>query len=544
MFLYLSDYVIRKVGETKTVVELWTALEKQYLNKSLPNKCFLWILFFSFKFDPSLNTEENMDRFNRITQDLTNCGEKISDDQKVVGLLNALGDKYKDIRNALEYGKSDLTIEIIHNSLLTEELGLKSEYKEAFHVEDLGRSFHMTPNVDNLSDYSDLDEGSVKLGNDEVYHVKGIDNVFLKFKNDYSYLRTFGCAAYAHHTDSKLDLRSLKGVCLGYGEGIKGYKLWLRDVRGCKMITSRSVIFNEERLVMIQFEVEPHEVEPQNASDVEIIEDYQHLEPANDLQDYQLAKDREMREIRPPSRYQYADFVTEQSEPNLFDTEPVFYDEAVSCKESPKCIDAIEDEMNSLYKNQTWILVEKPIECKVIDCKWVYKIKEGDDKTNRRYKARLVVKGFTQREEIDYTEVVKRFSLHVAKPVSLPLSSSMKLSIDQSPKSENEHKRMMNVPYSNAVGFVMYVMVCSRPDIAYAMSVLSRFISNPGELHWQCMEILIKYLKGTSQLGLMFKTDKNGLKLKGYVDSDYAGNPDNMKSTTAYFYVMNDTCIS
>lgn len=58
------------------------------------------------------------------------------------------------------------------------------------------------------------------------------------------------------------------------------------------------------------------------------------------------------------------------------------------------------------------------------------------------------------------------------------------------------------------------------------------------------MKHLIRYLKGTQNLGLMFKFDKNGLKLKGYVNSDFAGNLDSRKSTTAYFYVINNTCIS
>lgn len=68
----------------------------------------------------------------------------------------------------------------------------------------------------------------------------------------------------------------------------------------------------------------------------------------------------------------------------------------------------------------------------------------------------------------------------------------------------------MNVLYANAIGSVMYVMVCSKPDIAYAVSVLSRFMSNLGEFHWECKKNLIKYLKGACQLGLMFKTDKDG----------------------------------
>lgn len=55
------------------------------------------------------------------------------------------------------------------------------------------------------------------------------------------------------------------------------------------------------------------------------------------------------------------------------------------------------------------------------------------------------------------------------------------------------------------------------------------------------MKNLIKYLKGTKNLGLMSKTNKNGFKLKGYVDSHFVGNSDNTKSTTTYFYVINNT---
>lgn len=64
------------------------------------------------------------------------------------------------------------------------------------------------------------------------------------------------------------------------------------------------------------------------------------------------------------------------------------------------------------------------------------------------------------------------------------LFGNVKLSIDQPPKYEDEINRMLHVPYVNAVGSVMYVTLCSMPDIAYAVSVLSRFMSNPDELHW------------------------------------------------------------
>ena len=67
--------------------------------------------------------------------------------------------------------------------------------------------------------------------------------------------------------------------------------------------------------------------------------------------------------------------------------------------------------------------------------------------------------------------------------MSSPLGSHLKLSFKQSPSSEKEKEEMRKVPYALAVGSLMYVMVCTRPDIAHAIGVVSRFLSNLGKEH-------------------------------------------------------------
>ncbi|KAL5560862.1 hypothetical protein UlMin_030609 [Ulmus minor] len=104
---------------------------------------------------------------------------------------------------------------------------------------------------------------------------------------------------------------------------------------------------------------------------------------------------------------------------------------------------------------------------------------------------------------------------------------------------------MLNIPYSNAVGSLMYSMVSTRHDLSFAMSILSRFKSNPRKSHWEAMKWLFRYIKGTTDIGLIFEK-KKGTKfgLEGFVDSNYAGNKDNRRSTTLYYFCLNGCCIS
>jgi transposase InsO family protein len=86
-------------------------------------------------------------------------------------------------------------------------------------------------------------------------------------------------------------------------------------------------------------------------------------------------------------------------------TEPLTYNEAVKGENKRKWVHAMEDEMDSLRENKTWELVNLPADRKPIGCKWVYKIKTNEKGEAKRFKARLVAQGFTQRYGFDYDEV-------------------------------------------------------------------------------------------------------------------------------------------
>ncbi|KAL7153130.1 hypothetical protein ABFS83_04G144600 [Erythranthe nasuta] len=131
-----------------------------------------------------------------------------------------------------------------------------------------------------------------------------------------------------------------------------------------------------------------------------------------------------------------------------------------------------------------------------------------------------------------------------AKHVSISLAAHFMLSKEQSPKAEPEISEMKNVPYVNAVGYVMYLMDSTRPDIAYFVSYLSRYMSNLGLPHWEALKWLLRYLKGSVKIGLLFSKCRTDSELCGYVDSNFANNRDSRKSSTSYVFTLNGSCVS
>ncbi|RVW71154.1 Retrovirus-related Pol polyprotein from transposon TNT 1-94 [Vitis vinifera] len=132
--------------------------------------------------------------------------------------------------------------------------------------------------------------------------------------------------------------------------------------------------------------------------------------------------------------------------------------------------------------------------------------------------------------------------MNEAKPVSTPLGSHFKLSKEQSPKTGEERDHMSKVPYASAIGSLMYAMVCTRPDIAYAVGVVSRFMSRRGKQHWEAVKWILRYLKGSLDTCLCFTGAS--LKLQGYVDADFASDIDSRKSTTGFVFTLGGTTIS
>ena len=95
--------------------------------------------------------------------------------------------------------------------------------------------------------------------------------------------------------------------------------------------------------------------------------------------------------------------------------------------------------------------------------------------------------------------------------------------------------------YASAVGSLMYAMLCTRPDICYAVGVVSRFQSNPGLNHWIAVKHILKYLRRTRDYMLVYSSDD--LKIQGYTDSDFQGDRDSRKSTSGSVFTLGGAAV-
>ncbi|KAH9699236.1 Integrase catalytic domain-containing protein [Citrus sinensis] len=452
---------------------------------------------------------------------------------------------------------------------------------------------------------------------------------------NYDFLHVFGSTAYYYVKESKLDPRAKKALFIGIIGGVKGYRLWCPITK--KIIFGRDVTFDESTMLkqkdsqeddktssnlqQVEFEkvkADPAGVDEMDSDSPSTDDDEEVLTQEPSQQQDSIAYRRPRREIRRPARF--VDMVA-YALPIVDDNVPSTYREAVSNPESIQWKKAMNEKMQSLHKNETWELVTLPKEKKAIGCKWVYAKKEGFPRKNEiRYKVRLVAKGYTQKEGIDYNEVFspavkhsdleekiymtqpdgfkvagkenwvckwtkslyglkqsprqwyKRFDRFMkgqskdeieklktqlnqefemkdlgeakkilgmeicrdkargkvsssqkqylkkilqqfgmteqTKPVSTPLASHFKLSVQLSSSTDTEGEYMLQVPFSNAVGSLMYAMI-------------------------------LQYIQKTVDVGLLFERDDTlGQGVIGYVDSDYAGDLDKRRSTTGYVFTF------
>ncbi|GJW37520.1 zinc finger, CCHC-type containing protein [Tanacetum coccineum] len=227
---------------------------------------------------------------------------------------------------------------------------------------------------------------------------------------------------------------------------------------------------------------------------------------------------------------------------------------------------AINDEMDSIMGNNTWVLADLPLSCKPLGFKWIFKRKLKVDGTIEKFKTRLVIQGFKQKSEIDYFETYapmdvktaflngdldeevdltkeflsSRFFMKDMREanvilVSTPMDTSEKL-------MPNNGQVVSQLEYSRVIGCLMYAMTCTRSDIAFAVGKLSRYTNNPGTKHWQAIQRVLRYLKKIMDYRLTYTSYP--LVLEGYTDASWISNTEDNSSTSGWVFLLGGGVIS
>lgn len=140
-------------------------------------------------------------------------------------------------------------------------------------------------------------------------------------------------------------------------------------------------------------------------------------------------------------------------------------------------------------------------------------------------------------------DIVKRFGMDNCYPVDTPAESSQRLDKTMCPKTTEETVDMQKVPFKEAVGCLSFAAQVTRPDIAYAVNVVSQFAANPGRQHWEAVKRIFRYLKGTASKKLEYSQQESE-QIKGFTDADWGGDPDDRRSTTGYVFFLQGGAVS
>lgn len=129
-------------------------------------------------------------------------------------------------------------------------------------------------------------------------------------------------------------------------------------------------------------------------------------------------------------------------------------------------------------------------------------------------------------------KIIDKFNMSSAKGSSVPADPHTVLYPVESKKRE------VKVPYREAVGSLMFLAIVTRPDLAYAVNSVSKFLNNHDQSHWKAVKRIISYLVNTVGYGIEYRAGNKEIELSGYSDADYASDVETRRSTTGYAFCI------
>ncbi len=201
----------------------------------------------------------------------------------------------------------------------------------------------------------------------------------------------------------------------------------------------------------------------------------------------------------------------------------IHIDDSTITGTSPTLIDGIQEEIARIFK----ITMLGPLN-------WLLGMEVKRDRKNHTL-------SISQTTYID--SLLRKFGMTDCKSVSVPLDPTTQISREQCPNTPSDVADMQGVPYRELIGGLIWLSTATRPDLAFTVCVLSRFLDNPGRPHWNAAKRVLQYLKGTRTLGLTYGRSNETHGLDIYTDAD-GMSLEHRKAISGYAFILNGAAVS
>ncbi|KAA0043452.1 gag/pol protein [Cucumis melo var. makuwa] len=355
-------------------------------------------------------------------------------------------------------------------------------------------------------------------------------------KGSLRHFRIWGCPIHVLvQNPKKLERRSKLCLFVGYPKESKGGLFY--EPQENKVFVSTNATFLEEdhirnhqtRSKLVLEEISKNTTDRPSSS-TKIVDKTRNIDQTHPSQELGEPR-RSGRVVRQRDRYlglSEAQTVI----PNDGIEDPLTYKRAMNDVDYDQWIKANYLEMESMYSNSIWTLIDQPNDVKPIGCKWIYKRKRDQAGKVQTFKARLVAKGYTQNKRIDYEETISPVAMIKSITILLSIATFYDYEIWQ-----------MNVKTAFLNGNLEENIYMVQPEGFIQKGqekkvwIISRYQSNPGRDHWTAIKNILKYLIRTKDYMLVYGS--KDLILTRYTDSDFQTDKDARKSTSGSIFTLN-----
>nr|GEV15982.1 zinc finger, CCHC-type [Tanacetum cinerariifolium] len=503
----MPDSLFDVYQNVETYKELWDTLEAKYMGEDASSKKFLVSNFTNYKMTDSRPVLEQYNELLGILRRFTQ--HKINMDESI-------------------------------------QLGSHLHIEESLRVQDSDKPKGNNaggPSVVNMVEHNNSSIYNDNKDKRKHHDTKADPNNKPKTKKkpNLNYLKVWGCKAAVRLLDPKLKTlgeRGIECIFVRYAEHSKAFRFYVIEPNDSvainSIVESGDAIFDEHRFSSVP--------RPSQRSLKDGTEDFSGLVVFERVTE----KEQGMRSlINTPIGL-------------------ITFDEAIKFQDVALWKEAINDEIDSIMGNNTWVLTDIPpaflneeLEEKVYMNQSLGFIMPGNenkvDLTNVFLSSRFFMKDMGEvdvifgirikhdsnciaiSQSLYIEKVLKKFNYSDCTIVSTPLDTCEKLMPNKGPA-------VSQLEYSRVTGCLMYAMTCTRSEIAFAMGKLSRYTSNPSTQHWQAIQMVLKYLKKTMDYRLVYSGYPSVL--EGYTDANWISNTKDNSSTSGWVFLLGGGAIS